>query len=185
MRNRSSGFTLIELLVLVAIAAILTTVAAPSFASFFSKKRVEGLVSQLVTDLQYARSEAAQRNTPVQVTLGTNCYVIHALPNTATTASASTSCAQGEGTASTIGTGETELKTVKVAASNSTSLTPVSGTILFDPMRGMATISGGAATIKAVSSVGSWDMRATITALGVVKTCSPAGLGNIVGYPAC
>jgi type IV fimbrial biogenesis protein FimT len=190
MRDRlktsdAGGFTLIELLVALAITAILAALAAPSFTSFFAKKRIEGLMSELVTDLQYARSEAVQRNTLVQVTLGTNCYVIHALPPTATTTSGDTSCTQTDGTASTIGAGETELKTVKVAIGSPASFSPTSGTIVFDPVRGMATISSGAGMITITSNVGSWNLRANITTIGRASTCSPAGAGNVAGYSAC
>ena len=182
---RQRGFTLIELMIAVAIAAILVSLAAPSFTTFFAKKRVEGLVAELVTDLQFARSEAVQRNTFVQVTLGTDCYVIHALATTAVGASSSTSCTQTAGTASTVGSGETELKTVKIAAGSPVSFSPNSGTIVLDPVRGMAVISNGANTITATSSVGSWDLRANITAIGRVKTCSPIGSGNVTGYASC
>lgn len=183
--SRQRGFTLIELMVALAVMAILATLAAPSFTTFFAKKRVEGLVSELVTDLQYARSEAVQRNTLVQVTLGTNCYVIHALPTSATVASVNTSCAQASGAASTIGSGETELKTVKITTGSPASFSPTSGSIVFDPVRGMATITSGAETITATSSVGSWDLRANITIVGRANTCSPTGAGNIIGYAAC
>lgn len=186
--NRSSvsdvmgGFTLIELIVAVAIAAILATLAVPSFTSFFAKKRVEGLISELATDLQYARSEAIARNTLVQVTLGTNCYVIHALPTAATAASTSTSCTQAS--ASPAISGVTELKTVQLATGRPESLSPTNGSIVFDPVRGTATISS-AGTITATSSIGSWDLRANITAVGRVNICSPAGTGNVSGYSAC
>lgn len=181
----SRGFTLIELLVALAIMAILATLATPSFTAFFAKKRVEGLISEMVTDLQYARSEAVQRNALVQVTLGTNCYVIHTLPVSATGASGSTSCAQAGGTASTIGTGETELKTVKIATGSPASFSPTSGSIVFDPARGMATVTSGTETITATSSVGSWDLRANISAVGRIKACSPPGVGNVGGYAPC
>ncbi|MHB1113916.1 MAG: GspH/FimT family pseudopilin [Acidovorax defluvii] len=183
--HRIEGFTLIELLLTIAIVAVLLALAAPSFTAFFAKKRVEGLINELVTDLQYARSEAVQRNTSVQMTLGTNCYVIHALATPATTASANTSCVQTAGTASTIGSGETELKTVKIAAGSSASFSPSTGTIVFDPVRGMATISSGTETITTASTIGSWDLRVNINVMGRLKTCSPSGSGHISGYSNC
>jgi type IV fimbrial biogenesis protein FimT len=186
MMPRQKGFTLIELLVTVAIAAILVTLAAPSFTAFFAKKRVEGVISELVTDLQYARSEAVQRNTSIQITLGTNCYVIHDLKSITEVASSTISCSQDPLTASSPDD-DTHLKTVKIAAGSPATFSPSTGTIVFDPVRGMATISGDPTniTITATSSVGSWDLRANITKMGRVKTCSPAGAGNVTGYSSC
>jgi len=179
------GFTLIELMITIAILAVLTALATPSFNSFFAKKRVEGFATELLTDLQYARSESAQRNISVQVTLGTNCYVIHALANITTTAATDTSCTQTVGTASTIGTNQTELKTVKVATGSTLSFSPGTGSILFDPVRGMAIISSGTNIITTTSSMDAWTMRTNITAIGRVNNCSPAGSGYIGGYSAC
>ena len=181
--SRPEGFTLIELLVAVAIVAILAALAAPSFTSFFAKKRVEGLVSELVTDLQLARSESVQRNTIVQMTLGANCYVIHALSGTATTASTNTSCTQTG--SSTIGSDETQIKTAQITSGSPASFAPSTGTIFFDPVRGMATVSSGTGSITATSSIGSWALRAVIPANGRVTTCSPTGIGNVAGFPTC
>lgn len=181
--RRNSGFTLIELMVVIAIVAILASLAAPSFKSLLAKKRVEGVMSELVTDLEYARSEAVQRNTPVQVTLGSNCYVIHTQANVAPVTP--TSCVQNAGIASTIGSGEIEIKTTKISSGTTASLSPTSGTIVFDPVRGMATISSGASPIIANSSVDSWQLRANISTVGRVSICSAAGAGVISGYSSC
>jgi type IV fimbrial biogenesis protein FimT len=65
------GFTLIELMVTIALAAILLSVAVPSFSQLVAKMRVEGLANNLATDLQLARSEALQRRANVSLsTLG-------------------------------------------------------------------------------------------------------------------
>ena len=96
------GVTLVELITVVAIMAILLAVAVPSFTGLLSKKRVEGALMVLATDLQYARSEAVQRNASVRMTFGAGCYVIHTVGSTAT------SCTQSG--AATIGTGAVQLK---------------------------------------------------------------------------
>lgn len=61
------GFTLPELLAVVAIVAILSSIAAPSFTSLVAGQRARGASSDLLTALVLARSEAIKRNT--QVTL--------------------------------------------------------------------------------------------------------------------
>jgi type IV fimbrial biogenesis protein FimT len=57
MKNQS-GFTLIELLVAVAIAAILLSLAAPSFTRLIQSTKISGSVNTFMADLRFARSEA-------------------------------------------------------------------------------------------------------------------------------
>ena len=60
MRSRN-GFTLIELIVIVALAAILVTVAAPSLGRFSAKQRMVGRTNSLLGALRYARGMAVRR----------------------------------------------------------------------------------------------------------------------------
>jgi len=61
------GFTLIELMVTIAIAAILSAVAIPSFTSTISRNRLTNSANELVTTLNLARSEAVKRAMSVTV----------------------------------------------------------------------------------------------------------------------
>lgn len=70
------GFTLLELLVTLAVAAILVTVAVPSFRSFVQSSRATTHTNDLVTALNLGRSEATRRGRPIIVcssTDGTTC----------------------------------------------------------------------------------------------------------------
>lgn len=78
------GFTLIELMVTIAIAAVLLALAAPSFHDFILLQRLKGVSSQMVTDMQFARSEAAAKNALVRVRFSDDpvktCYVVYTSP---------------------------------------------------------------------------------------------------------
>lgn len=57
MRNLR-GLTLVELMVVLAISALLVTLAAPSFTSMIRTNSVSGSVNTFLSDVRYARSEA-------------------------------------------------------------------------------------------------------------------------------
>lgn len=62
-----AGVTLIELTVTLAVAAILLTIAVPSFQSVMRTNRIAAVTNELSTALQLARSEAVTRGTRVTV----------------------------------------------------------------------------------------------------------------------
>jgi type IV fimbrial biogenesis protein FimT len=61
------GFTLIELLITVSIAAIMLTLAIPSFQSFLLNNRLTSQTNDFVLALASARSEAVKRGVRVSV----------------------------------------------------------------------------------------------------------------------
>jgi type IV fimbrial biogenesis protein FimT len=61
------GFTLPELMIVVAVAAILLTLSAPSLFEFIRIQRLKGVHAQVMTDMQFARTEAASRGLAVNV----------------------------------------------------------------------------------------------------------------------
>lgn len=70
MKNKfkyATGFTLVELMVTLVVAAILLTVAAPSFIDMIRANRLATQTNLFTTALNLARSEAIKRNKRVVV----------------------------------------------------------------------------------------------------------------------
>ncbi len=68
MRRMNNGFTLIELLITLVIATILVTIAVPNFSGLMQNNRLVAQTNSLITDLNYARSEAIKRGASISVT---------------------------------------------------------------------------------------------------------------------
>jgi type IV fimbrial biogenesis protein FimT len=65
--HRRRGFTMIELMVVIAVAGIMTALAAPSLTKMIASNRIQSEASTFVGDLMYARSEAIKRGEAVSL----------------------------------------------------------------------------------------------------------------------
>ncbi len=188
--SRAAGFTIIELMIVVAIVAILAVVAAPSFTDFLSKRRVDGTMSELVTDIYYARSEAVSRNETLRMTFGTDCYVIHRTLVPSFSATVAT-CTRNS---KSITPPAAEIKTVQVDAGRPLTIDAsalIAGPDMFfefDPVRGTAINSAASASgaVSVRSTAGTpWQLSAVLTLMGRVETCNPSTTGYVSGYANC
>ncbi|WP_409524644.1 GspH/FimT family pseudopilin [Nitrincola sp. MINF-07-Sa-05] len=60
-----SGFTLFEILIVIALVAILSTLAVPGFQNLIAEQQVRAVATDLHTTMLLARSEAIKRNQAV------------------------------------------------------------------------------------------------------------------------
>lgn len=72
MNGMKTGFTLIELLVTLSIVGILLAVGVPNFVTFIQNNRLATQANDVVTLLNYARSEAIKRGVRVTVCSSTD-----------------------------------------------------------------------------------------------------------------
>ena len=173
------GVTLIEILTAVTILAILTVVAAPSFDAVRNRARLRGVADNLYADLQYARSEAVQRNSMISVSFSpgaTWCYGIH----------------QGAAACDCTVANSCSIKTVLSTSAPNVTLADASfssggagvARYLIDPRRGQSVDAAGAAVTGTVQfTLGSLQMNAEVNAVGRARLCSPSG--TVTGYPSC
>jgi prepilin-type N-terminal cleavage/methylation domain-containing protein len=71
VRNNNQGFTLIESLVIIVIIGVLAAIAAPSFLSWLSKKKVENAIVRVEGALKEAQRQSIKRSKTCVVTIPT------------------------------------------------------------------------------------------------------------------
>lgn len=173
-----SGLTIIELMVVVAVVAVLITLAAPSMRAMIAAQRVKSINAELVTDLQFARSEAARRNRDVYVSFNpaASCYVIYVTANTG-------SCDCSRAIVCTSEVSREEIKTVRLAAANGVALSasgPSSTLLRFEAQSGRQQDDGF--QVGVTSTLGG-QLRTTVNSAGRVTVCTPDS--SIAGTATC
>ncbi len=191
-RSRHAGVTLIELMIVVALVAIVASLAGPSFSNYIVMQRLRSVQAQLVTDLNYARSESVSRGTFVQMRVQSDttqtCYVIYVRPDAGTDSPCD--CTQAEG--SRCGTGRTEIKTVQLPLGNQVKVTVPSTQT--DPLT-ISPRTGGTNMVSVTEALNVTDFvvgteidsqrqfRTSMSPQGRLVVCAPAG--STVGGTAC
>jgi prepilin-type N-terminal cleavage/methylation domain-containing protein len=186
--ERSGGFTLIELMVGVAIIAIIVSLAAPSFKRMIEMQRLRGIHDQLVTDLQFARTEAIRLRTPVHIDLhpatGTSaaCYSIFSDTDLVPPFPATCNCTEPSATRCSGGT-TAEIKSVQLEAYTGVSFTLISPARFgFDPVNGSALLSeddfgdvtGGPYDVNVLLD-SDRVLKVKVNRGGLVQGCAPSG----------
>jgi type IV fimbrial biogenesis protein FimT len=131
--------TLIEISVVLLVLGVLATLATPSMTRMIELQRLRSINSELVTDLQFARTEAISRNVPTTVKFSQNsavtCYMVFRGSNTS-----SCDCTNGSGSACTGTAVGREIRTVQIARSTGITLAKVGTTLPnqfeYDPLTG-------------------------------------------------
>lgn len=146
MRGGQSGFTVIELMTVVVIVGILAFLAIPAFGEQLARRRLEGAATDLLTDLQFARSQAVSSGGDVRLrTTSTTTYVIDNVGGTVT------------------------YKTVTLPAA----ITATNGiTVTYDALRGAAAAAQVFALASAQTSA---TLQVGVNTMGRATICSPSG----------
>jgi prepilin-type N-terminal cleavage/methylation domain-containing protein len=179
--GRERGFTLNELLVVVAIVAILSSLAVPTYQWAFDKYRLKGAADTLRGDLQYARLQAISNNKPVFVSfapaanMGSSwCYgmILASSGVAGCNCKIANSCTLKQVSSS-------DFTGVTLAAPTSPAVM-FAANLNFDPVRGLVAPASGA--VEFLSTLGK-RAQLNLSVIGKAGICDPAATGS--GYPSC
>jgi len=193
--------SLVELMIVVAIAALIIGLAAPSFSDYIVTQRVRSVHAQLATDLQFARSEAVSRGSFVSVRFqfttgptGASCYVIYTRPDPSSSNLITCDCLAAPGARCAAFPAETtEVRTVTVPNQLNVNLRVAAGqpdNMTFDPRTGGLKFTALDVAILSVtgflvstSADAERTLRAVVNGSGRANLCTPAG--STLGGTAC
>ncbi len=200
-RAAMRALSLVELMVVVAIAAIIIGLAAPSFSDYIVTQRVRSVHAQLATDLQFARAEAVSRGTFVSVRFqfttgptGASCYTIFTRPDPTTSNLITCDCLAAPGArCAAFPTETTEVRTVTVPNELQVNLRVATGQpdlMTFDPRTGglkftaldVAILSVDGFQVSTSADTGR-TLRAIVNGSGRANLCTPST--STMGGTAC
>ena len=172
--HKQRGITLVEACVTLAVTTIVATGAAPSMQQLLDARRFDGAASQVASDLQFTRTAAVARNQRVRFSLQTDatgsCYVIHT--------GGADACRCGDSGPAVCDSGASEIRTVRLPASDRVTVQTNVASILFDPVHGTSTPAG---TVRVLGS--GRELRHIVNVMGRVRSCSAQG--SVAGFRAC
>ena len=190
--RHARGLTLVELMVVVAVAALLLAIAAPSFRGLVEMQRLRSVNAALTTDIAYARSEAVSRSQLVRVEFnaanGTlTCYVVF-VGNPL-----SCDCTQTPACLPAAAPVTREIRTVRVRRDLGVAIalpTEQPEWFEFDPVTGgirVYTLDTGLPVVQpfvvAVNGQRRGALRTTVNPAGRSDVCSPDA--SVSGVPSC
>jgi len=207
--SKTKGFTVIEMMIAVAVLAIITSLALPSYRALLEKRQVTSGAQQLAAFLSSAQLEAVKRNENVKVSyvfsdvddwclvmvLGeTECNCVLDSDSLDIDIDASTTCLFDDGIPRAFTPANLKISPDNVGYKGSLSGIPRDGSYVIDPVRGMMVDGGGLVDVSGgiqfeFTSVpqGIYALNAEISPTGRVSICSATDRADRVvpGYDEC
>jgi type IV fimbrial biogenesis protein FimT len=191
------AFTLIEMMIVMALMAIIVMLVAPNFNEMIGMQRLRAINEQLVTDMQYIRSEAVSRNEFLgflarnEAGEPMSCYVLFGTNSATLLEKSLCNCTNAVGAVCT--GGQREVRTVQLPRNQSIELrwhvdqggyvkvSPITGGLEFEPPDS-ALFSETEFCVEVRRSPRG-RLRTSVGWSGRVSSCSPDG--SVPGVAVC
>ena len=189
--STNKGFTVIELLIAVAVLAIITSLALPSYRAILEKRQVTSGAEQIMAFLSSAQMEAVKRNQFVAVNFQPNggdwCFGMTSGDDEDVTCNCSDGSCLLDGAERTIFS--STLSKPEVLVLNGIDFGNADGdkqTILFDPVRGMTVLAESASVQLISPDQETWALNVEMVPTGRVKICADdRSSKSVPGYKEC
>ena len=188
-----TGFTVIDLMISLAVLAIITSLALPSYRSILEKRQVTSGAEQIGAFLSSAQFEAVKHNQFVAVKYQTTpdgwCLGMRASDSSTATCDCSSTVTDITANNACAVDGAFRIFDSSVlnypGVLNSASVGGVDSTLVYDPVRGL-TINAESAKIQLLSDESHYALDVEVAVTGRVKICSNKDANkDVPGYKEC
>jgi type IV fimbrial biogenesis protein FimT len=185
------GFTVIELMITIAVLAVITSLALPSYRTILEKRQVTSGAEQLGAFLSSAQLESVKRNQFVAVNYQENSGAWCLGMRAGDTAGVDCDCTVTVATAANACALDGALKVFNSSILNypdvlqSADFSGSDDTLVFDPVRGL-TQDAENVKLELLSDAGSYALDVDVSVTGRVKICSNKNANkDVPGYKEC
>jgi len=207
--SKYKGFTVIELMIAVAVIAIITSLALPSYRALIEKRQLTSSTLQVAAFLSAAKIEAVKRNQNIRLAsdvsdgwcLGFASYAPNADPDAVCDCSITDPDAPGACTVGNLDDSARELRIISGSSfDNHADLADITlgagpgDVVTFDPLRGMLLVDNAVLAVpvevKLTSKYGTYALNVRALPTGRVTVCNdhvarPGAESPVPGYDDC
>jgi type IV fimbrial biogenesis protein FimT len=175
----------IELMITLAILAVITSLALPSYLTILEKRRITSGAEQVGAFLAAVQMEAVQRNEPITVSYSRATTDSWCIGLTAAAQSCDCTADVGDAQACTVDGALRVFRSSNLNFPGIMSAMTGDGAFVFDPVRGLLVDPADTASLHLLSSTGLYALDVEIIATGRVRICSADPDSRVPGYAEC
>jgi len=185
--SNRNGFTLIELMVVLAVVAIITSFALPSYRTLLAKRQVTSGAEQLGAFLSAAQMESVKRHENISVSYtrtDSDTWCVGLVSGTT-----ACNCMVTDPAANGACVIDGQLRVFSDANLNNPDIMNFmlgDGAFVYDPARGLMLNPPDPVELKLLSEGGSYSLNVQVSATGRLKICNDSSATlDVPGYKTC